>query len=112
MEALHLLGMIIIIVGAFFYIYLIRKCVKSRRDCWSVQAVCPSDWNEWRGSCYKATEEPKSLSEAQDECKMVGGAMATPNSLEEMDYLLSLTQNGFWINCKHDSSKGKLYEKT
>ena len=88
-------------------IYLMSGCDKANGRCRSAKGTCPSDWNQWGDNCYKVIE-PRSWSEARDECVRIGGIMVTPNSLEENTYIKSLDSRNIWINCNDHETEGKL----
>ena len=57
-------------------------------------------WIQWKDKFFKATKAKLTWSQAHDECSKMGGVMATPNSTEDTQQLLSITQDEhFWIDC-------------
>ena len=89
-------------------ICLMSGCDKANGRCRSAKGTCPSDWNQWGDNCYKVIE-PRSWSEARDECVRIGGVMATPNSFQENAYIRSFdsSRNYIHINCNDLETEGK-----
>ncbi|XP_071797950.1 hepatic lectin-like [Asterias amurensis] len=69
--------------------------------------TCPPTWIQWKDKCFKATKGKLTWFQAHDECSKMGGVMAMPNSTEDTQQLLSITQNQhFWIDCNDLEEQG------
>ena len=70
--------------------------------------VCPGDdWLVWGQSCYKDLRVDLNWSEAQQRCQEMGGQMASPDTKEELDFMVVLMGSNFWINCNDMDVEGR-----
>ena len=68
---------------------------------------CPESWHYWGNSCYKITEMIFSWEDAKDECRNLGGVLATPSSDQENEFITQLLAVGMvWIDCNDKDVEG------
>ena len=103
----------ILIRALLIYMYLMTACCNASDEvCMASIGVgvgtCPTTWIQWKDKCFKATKEKLTWSQAHEECSKMGGVMATPNSPEDTQQLLSITHNEhFWIDCNDLVNEGE-----
>ncbi len=56
---------------------------------------CPDDWEEYDGHCYLVVVECLIWTEAENECTLHGGHLASIHSQEEQDFIYNLTAE-YW----------------
>ena len=78
--------------------------------------ICPAGWQLWEMSCYKSLYPLKTnWQDALESCQGLGANLATPNSIEEYDFLWSTfwaspaNVRGVWIGCT-DEDGDKVWE--
>ncbi|XP_053318170.1 C-type lectin domain family 4 member G-like [Spea bombifrons] len=68
--------------------------------------TCPPDWKLVGYTCYFFSSEPKTWSNARNECNMRSSALLIMKNIQELNALQSLTGNKkFWIGLKRDNTK-------
>ena len=79
-----------------------------------IPGVCPSTWIQWKGNCYKATDQALNYTQAMEECVQMGGMMVVPQSDSETQFLLQFMpeaagelQSRIWIDCNDMQVEGQ-----
>ncbi|XP_038066775.1 perlucin-like protein [Patiria miniata] len=77
----------------------------------TVQCSCPPEWQLWGNECYRLTPSPHTWDDAKSACQDMGGKMAAPRSLEEMNVMVELARKEHstyraWIACNDKEVEG------
>ncbi|XP_038077045.1 type-2 ice-structuring protein-like [Patiria miniata] len=77
----------------------------------TVKRSCPPEWQFWEDECYHVTPLRHNWDDAKSACQAMGGRMAAPHSLEEMEFMADLAQkehgvNTAWIACNDKGVEG------
>ncbi|XP_038066783.1 C-type lectin mannose-binding isoform-like [Patiria miniata] len=77
----------------------------------TVQCSCPPEWSLWGNECYRLTPSLHNWDDAKTACQDMGGKMAAPCSLEEMNFMVELARNVdsdyyAWIACNDKEEEG------
>ncbi|XP_038057915.1 C-type lectin domain family 4 member M-like [Patiria miniata] len=76
-----------------------------------VKCSCPPEWQLWGNECYRLTPSNYNWDDAKKVCQDMGGKMAAPRSLEELNFMAELAQkvdNQYyaWIACNDKDVEG------
>ncbi|XP_038055093.1 lactose-binding lectin l-2-like [Patiria miniata] len=76
-----------------------------------VECSCPLEWQLWGSACYRLTPSKRTWDGAKTACQDMGGKMAAPRSLEEMNFMAELARkvdsNYYaWIACNDTEVEG------
>ncbi|XP_038054893.1 C-type lectin mannose-binding isoform-like [Patiria miniata] len=76
-----------------------------------VKSSCPPEWQLWGSACYRLTSSTYNWDDAKTACQDVGGKMAAPRSLEELNFMAELarkvdSQYRAWIACNDKEVEG------
>lgn len=64
-------------------------------DNWQYKStVCPNDWIDHNGFCYRYVNEKGSWDNSSSTCKALGAQLTSIRSLSEQELLLALLING------------------
>ena len=74
----------------------------------SMGAACPPEWSRWGDKCYRATAG-LTWHQAKQECTQMGSVLVVPQSRNETDFLVSLVDIPFWIDCNDLQQEGQFY---
>ncbi|XP_038045941.1 perlucin-like protein [Patiria miniata] len=78
----------------------------------TVECSCPLQWHLWGNECYRLTPRvAQTWDQAKSACQDMGGKMAAPRSLEEMNFMADMARkvdsNYFaWIACTDKEVEG------
>ncbi|XP_038045945.1 C-type lectin domain family 4 member M-like [Patiria miniata] len=77
----------------------------------TVECSCPPQWHLWGNECYRISPSLHTWEDAKSACQGIGGKMATPRSLEEMNFMAELARkvgsNYYaWIACTDMEKEG------
>ncbi|XP_038066785.1 C-type lectin domain family 4 member M-like [Patiria miniata] len=79
----------------------------------SILCSCPPEWqlHVWGKECYRLTPSSHSWDDAKTTCQDMGGKMAAPRSLEEMNFMVELAKKAntlyrAWIACNDKDVEG------
>ncbi|XP_038056822.1 perlucin-like protein [Patiria miniata] len=77
----------------------------------AVKCSCPPQWQLWQNGCYRLTPSLFSWDAAKEACKDMGGKMAAPCSLKEMNLMTEMAQKEsreyrVWIACNDKRVEG------
>ncbi|XP_071796371.1 perlucin-like [Asterias amurensis] len=98
------------ILTAAFYSCLYLVSAQNQQCFIFVKPTCPKLWHQWGDACYLITDTFIKWSAARDECRILGGYLAVPSSLEENNAIGSLITEEHkraWIDCTDQESDGK-----
>ena len=70
--------------------------------------TCPPEWSRWGDKCYRATAK-LTWHQAEQECTQMGSVLVVPQSREETDFLLSLVDWSFLIDCNDLEREGWFF---
>ncbi|XP_038057140.1 lectin-like [Patiria miniata] len=76
-----------------------------------VKSSCPPEWQLWGSACYRLTSSKYNWEDAKTACQGMGGKMAAPRSLEELNFMAELarkvdSQYRAWIACNDRDVEG------
>ncbi|XP_038056744.1 C-type lectin mannose-binding isoform-like [Patiria miniata] len=76
-----------------------------------VKCSCPQEWQLWGNECYRLTPSYYNWDDAKKVCQGMGGKMATPRSLEELNFMVELARKEdgeyyAWIACNDKEVEG------
>ncbi|XP_038073049.1 CD209 antigen-like protein D [Patiria miniata] len=77
-----------------------------------VKPSCPPEWQLWGSACYRLTSSKYNWDDAMTACQDVGGKMAAPRSLEELNFMVELVRKvdspyyRTWIACNDRDVEG------
>ncbi|XP_038057884.1 lactose-binding lectin l-2-like [Patiria miniata] len=76
-----------------------------------VKSSCPPEWQLWGNACYRITPSKHTWDDAKTACQGMGGKMAAPRSLEEMNFMAELARKEdgeyyAWIACNDRDVEG------
>ena len=74
----------------------------------SIEAACPPEWSRWGDKCYRATVS-LTWHQAKQECTQMGSVLVVPQSRAETDFLLSLVDSDFWVDCNDLQHEGWFF---
>ncbi|XP_022089667.1 neurocan core protein-like [Acanthaster planci] len=77
----------------------------------TMKCSCPSGWQLWQKACYRLTESKANWENSKSACQEIGGKMAAPRSLKEMNFMAELAKkkvNNYyvWIACNDIEVEG------
>ncbi|XP_072925645.1 uncharacterized protein [Hemitrygon akajei] len=67
---------------------------------------CPTEWTQFRKSCYQFSSGTQTWTEAQRHCASVDSHLVVINNAEEQDFLRRTLQNRHWIGLSDVASEG------
>ena len=87
---------------------LTGSCFGGKERCVaSIGGACPPAWIQWGDKCYRATGR-LTWHQAKQECTQMGSVLVVPQSRAETEFLLSLVDTNFWIDCNDLQREGWL----
>ncbi|XP_038045944.1 perlucin-like protein [Patiria miniata] len=77
----------------------------------TLECSCPSKWQLREKECYILTPSPHTWNQAKSACHGMGGKMAAPRSLEEMNFMADMARKVdsdyyAWISCNDKEVEG------
>ncbi|XP_038056572.1 perlucin-like protein [Patiria miniata] len=77
----------------------------------AVKCSCPPQWQLWRNGCYRLTSSENNWEGAETGCKDIGGTMAAPRSVEEINFMAKMARSEYslyeaWIACNDKEDEG------